>query len=42
MAQSATGPEHLIHMANDIAHFFACGRCCPIRIFAYGAVSRGC
>jgi len=22
MVQSATGPEHLIHMANDIAHFF--------------------
>lgn len=26
MSQSATGPEHLIHMANDIAHFFA-GNC---------------
>lgn len=23
MSQSQTGPEHLIHMANDIAHFFA-------------------
>jgi formate dehydrogenase subunit delta len=22
MSQSLTGPEHLIHMANDIAHFF--------------------
>ena len=23
MNQSRTGPEHLIHLANDIAHFFA-------------------
>ena len=23
MNHSRTGPEHLIHMANDIAHFFA-------------------
>lgn len=23
MTASPTGPEHLIHMANDIAHFFA-------------------
>ena len=23
MNPSPTGPEHLIHMANDIAHFFA-------------------
>ena len=23
MSQSPTGPEQLIHMANDIAHFFA-------------------
>lgn len=25
MNHSATGPQHLIHMANDIAHFFAAG-----------------